>query len=93
MNKYDILVRPIVTEKSYALIEERRYTFEIAKGANKTAVKQAVETIFGVKVEKVNIINGVRKRRKVGRYEGLRPAVRKAVVTLAEGEKLDVFEM
>jgi len=90
---YEIIKRPLITEKTSKLIEERKYTFEVARDANKIEVKQAVEKAFEVKVTDVNIINERRKARKVGKYEGLRPAVRKAIVTLAEGQKLDVFEV
>ena len=90
---YDIIVRPLITEKSMKLVEERKYTFEVQQGANKVEVKQAVEALWDVKVEDVNMINCLRKRRRVGRYEGLRPAVQKAIVTLKEGYKLDVFEI
>ena len=92
-NEYEIIVRPLITEKTSKLIEERKYTFEVAKGVNKIEVKEAVEKIFEVKVTAVNIINVRKKARKVGKYEGLRPAVRKAIITLAEGQKLDVFEV
>lgn len=92
-NAYEIIKRPLITEKTTKLIEERKYTFEVMQGANKIEVKEAVETIFNVNVTAVNIINVRKKQRKVGKYEGLRPAVRKAIVTLAEGQKLDVFEV
>ncbi|HHU55280.1 MAG TPA: 50S ribosomal protein L23 [Acholeplasmataceae bacterium] len=92
-NVYDIIRRPMITEKTTKLIEERKYTFEVAPGANKIEVKEAVEKIFDVNVIDVNIINVHRKKRRVGKYEGMRPAVRKAIVTLAEGQKLDVFEV
>ena len=90
---YDIIVRPLITEKTTQLIELRKYTFEVKQGSNKVEVAKAVEEIWGVKVVSVNMINTQRKARRVGKYEGLRPAVQKAVVTLAEGEKLDVFEL
>lgn len=90
---YDIIVRPLITEKSTQLIELNKYTFEVKQGSNKVEVKKAVEEIWGVKVVNVNMINTQRKTRRVGKYEGLRPAVQKAVVTLAEGDKLDVFEL
>lgn len=92
-NAYDIIKRPVITEKTTMLIEERKYTFEVAAGANKIDVKKAVEEVFDVEVIKVNIINVRKKARKVGKYEGMRPAIRKAIVTLAEGQKLDVFEV
>lgn len=90
---YDIIIRPLITEKSTKLVDERKYTFEVKQGSNKVEVKKAVEELWGVKVVSVNMINTLRKTRRVGKYEGLRPAVQKAVVTLAEGNKLDVFEL
>lgn len=92
-NAYEVIKRPLITEKTTKLIEERKYTFEVMQGVNKIEVKEAVEAAFNVKVVAVNIINVRKKARKVGKYEGLRPAVRKAIVTLAEGQKLDVFEI
>ena len=90
---YDIIVRPLITEKTTQLIELNKYTFEVKQGSNKVEVAKAVEEIWGVKVVAVNMINTQRKARRVGKYEGLRPAGQKAVVTLAEGDKLDVFEL
>jgi large subunit ribosomal protein L23 len=90
---YDILVRPLITEKSMKLVEEGKYTFEVKQGSNKVEVKKAVEELFKVDVTAVNMVNTLRKKRRVGKYEGLRPAVQKAIVTLAEGQKLDVFEI
>ena len=90
---YDIIVRPLITEKTTQLIELNKYTFEVKQGSNKVEVAKAVEEIWGVKVVAVNMINTQRKARRVGKYEGLRPAVQKAVVTLAKGDKLDVFEL
>ena len=90
---YDIIVRPLITEKSTLLVEQRKYTFEVKQGSNKVEVAKAVENLWGVKVVAVNMLNTPRKSRRVGKYEGLRPAVQKAVVTLAEGDKLDVFEL
>ena len=90
---YDILVRPLITEKTMKLVEEGKYTFEVKQGSNKVEVKKAVEELFKVEVTAVNMMNTLRKKRRVGKYEGLRPAVRKAIVTLAEGQKLDVFEI
>ena len=90
---YDVIVRPLITEKTTALIELRQYTFEVKQGSNKVEVKKAVEELFNVKVIAVNMVNCRRKERRVGKYEGLRPAVQKAIVTLAEGQKLDVFEI
>ena len=90
---YDSIVRPLITEKTTKLIEENKYTFEVKQGSNKVEVAKAVEELWQVKVVAVNMINTQRKTRRVGKYEGLRPAVQKAVVTLAKGDKLDVFEL
>lgn len=90
---YEIIVRPLITEKTMKLVEEGKYTFEVKQGANKVEVKKAVEELFKVEVTAVNMMNTLRKRRRVGKYEGLRPAVQKAIVTLAKGQKLDVFEI
>ncbi len=92
-NPYDIIVKPLITEKSTKLVESRKYTFEVKQGVNKVEVKKAVEEIFKVNVIQVNMINVRKKERRVGKYEGFRPAVRKAIVTLAEGQTLDVFEI
>ena len=70
-----------------------KYTFEVAQGANKVEVKKAVEVVFNVKVKDVNIINVRKKQRRMGRYEGFCPAVRKAVVTLEEGQSIPAFEI
>lgn len=88
----DIVKRPIITEKSYGLMSEGKYTFEVDKKANKLEVKQACEKLFDVKVEKVNVMNVRPKKRRVGRYEGFTPSVKKAIVTLAEGQTIDQFE-
>ncbi|MEU7182827.1 50S ribosomal protein L23 [Streptomyces celluloflavus] len=87
----DILVKPVVSEKSYALLDENKYTFIVAPGVNKTQIKQAVETVFSVKVTGVNTINrqGKRKRTKTG--FGKRANTKRAIVTLAEGDRIDIF--
>jgi len=88
----DIIIKPVVSEKSYGLIDENnKYTFLVRPTANKTQVKIAVEKIFGVKVTSVNTINrqGKRKRTKAG--FGKRPDTKRAVVSLAEGDKIDIF--
>lgn len=90
---YDIVKRPLITEKTTQLVEQGKYTFEVMQGVNKVEVKKAVEELFNVEVVDVNIINVRKKARRVGKHEGFRPAVRKAIVTLAEGQTLDVFEV
>jgi len=89
----DIIKRPIITEKSYQLMEENKYTFEVDRKSNKVDVKYAVQTLFDVKVEKVNIINVKPKSRRVGRHTGLTRNKKKAIVTLAAGQKIADFEM
>lgn len=90
-NTYEIIRRPIITEKTMTLAEQGKYTFEVMAGTNKIEVKKAIEEIFKVNVEDVNIINVRKKKRKVGRYSGFRPAVKKAIVTLQAGQTLDNF--
>ena len=91
MNSYDVVKRPIITEKSMKLVESGKYTFEVDRRANKTEIKNAIEELFKVDVESVNIINGLKKEKRVGRYTGLLPAVTKAIVTLEKGQKIEIF--
>ena len=90
---YDIIKRPIITEKSIKLVELGKYTFEVAQGSNRVEVKKAVTEIFDVDVLKVNLINGIAKRRRVGQNEGFKPKVKKAIVTIKAGQTIDVFEV
>ncbi len=91
---FDIIQGPIITEKTMQLKEQfNKYTFKVAKTANKIEIKNAVEEIFKVKVESVNTINVLPKRKKVGKYEGYAPAYKKAICKLAEGNKIDAFEI
>ena len=89
----DIILRPVVSEKSYGLLETGRYTFEIHPDANKTQVKIAIEQIFaGVKVQSVNTINRQGKRKRTRMGYGQRKSTKRAIVTLAPGSKaIDVF--
>jgi len=88
----DIIVRPIITEKTMRnQTENNAFTFEVAKGTNKTEVKQAIEQIFKVKVEKVNILNVRPKSKRMGKYEGKTRAYRKAIVKLTAGQEIDLF--
>jgi large subunit ribosomal protein L23 len=93
MNNYrDIIIRPIVTEKTMRYMdEENKVTFEVKKGANKTLIKQAVEAIFGVNVEAVNVVNVKPKTKRVGRYVGKTKAVRKAYVKIKAGQEINLF--
>ena len=84
---YDVILKPVITETSMDNAQERKYTFKVATDANKTQVKLAVEEIFGVEVAKVNIMNVEGKLKRMGRYEGRRPASKKAIVTLTEKSK------
>ena len=91
---FDIIQGPIITEKTMALKENfNKYTFKVAKGANKVEIKNAVEEIFKVKVESVNTINVLPKRKRVGKYEGYTAAYKKAIVKLAAENKIDAFEI
>ncbi len=90
----DVILKPVVSEKSYGLLDDGVYTFVVAPDANKIEIRQAVEAIFGVKVTKVNTLNrkGKRKLNRKTRTFGKRPDLKRAVVTLAEGETIDLFE-
>jgi large subunit ribosomal protein L23 len=93
-NAEQVLVRPVVSEKSYALMEDGAYIFVVAPDATKIDVRHAVEQVFGVKVKSVNTLNRkgkVRRNRKTNTM-GKRPATKRAVVTLAGGDKIDLFE-
>ena len=87
----DIILRPVITENSMDGIADRKYTFEVAKDANKIEVKNAVEALFDVKVAKVNTINVQGKLRRYGRFEGFTSSKKKAVVTLTEDSKTIEF--
>lgn len=91
MDKYQIIKRPVVSEKSARLASDRKYTFEVDKNANKIQIKDAIEEIFEVKVAKVNVINGIPKAKRVGKYSGFTAAVSKAIVTLEKGYKIDIY--
>ncbi len=91
-NPRDIILRPIITEKTVKNTDlDNKYTFEVAKGANKTQVRQAIEAIFNVKVEKVNIVNVRPKTKRVGKYTGTTNAVRKAIVKVASGQSINLY--
>ena len=87
----DIILRPIITENSMDGIADRKYTFEVAKDANKIEIAGAVEKLFGVKVKKVNTINVNGKLRRYGRFEGYTASRKKAVVTLTDDSKTIEF--
>ncbi|OEV03464.1 50S ribosomal protein L23 [Streptomyces oceani] len=87
----DVLIKPVVSEKSYALLDENKYTFIVDPRANKTQIKQAVQEIFKVKVDGVNTINRMGKRKRTRTGYGKRPNTKRAIVTLVEGERIDIF--
>ena len=91
---YDIIKRPVLTEKSYDAMADKKYTFEVDVNANKTQIKNAVEEIFeGVKVESVNTMRIEGKVKRQGRFEGRRPERKKAIVTLKKDSKtIEFFE-
>jgi len=89
---HDIILAPIVSEKSYQLIEDNNtYTFEVDPKASKGQIRDAVEQVFGVKVLRVNTMNRQGKLKRYGRKMGRRKNVKRAVVTLAEGDSIDLF--
>jgi large subunit ribosomal protein L23 len=90
-NPRDILLRPVVSEKSYGLLDEGKYTFVVAPDANKTQIKQAVEEVFRVKVTGVNTLNRQGKRRRTRFGWGKRVDTKRAIVTLVEGDRIDIF--
>ena len=88
----DVIIRPVITEKSMKLMsEDNKVTFEVAKSVNKIEVRNAVEKAFNVKVVKVNMLNTKSKPKRMGRYMGKTQAVHKAIVKLAEGDSINLF--
>ncbi|HBI94315.1 MAG TPA: 50S ribosomal protein L23 [Terrisporobacter glycolicus] len=92
-NPHDIIIKPIVTEQSMAEMAENKYTFVVSKKANKTEIKKAVETIFGVNVDKVNTLNYDGKVKRMGRSVGRTASFKKAVVKLtADSKEIEFFQ-
>ena len=89
----DIIIRPVVSEKSYAAFDENIYTFVVANDANKIEIRHAIEQIFNVRVTNVNTLNrsGKRKRNRRSGGWGSRPSTKRAVVSLAEGDRIEIF--
>ena len=87
----DVLLSPVISEKSYGLLEENKYTFVVAPHANKTEIKIAVEKVFGVKVTAVNTLNRPGKTRRTRNGLGKRKDTKRAIVSLAEGHRIDIF--
>jgi large subunit ribosomal protein L23 len=89
---YDVIIKPVISEMSMDNAANKKYTFKVAPEANKTQVKLAIEEIFGVTVDKVNIMNVNGKIKRMGRTQGRRPAVKKAIVTLtADSKEIEFF--
>jgi large subunit ribosomal protein L23 len=88
----DVIIRPMVSEKSYAGLEQNRYTFLVAPDSNKTEIKEAVQQIWNVRVLRVNTMNRKGKQKRFRYTRGKRPDQKMAVVTLAEGESIEIFE-
>ena len=87
----DVLIQPVVSEKSYGLLDQNKYTFLVDPRANKTEIKIAVEKVFNVKVTSVNTINRVGKKRRTRAGVGSRPDTKRAVVSVADGQRIDIF--
>lgn len=92
MHVYEVLRRPIITEKNSMLSPRGKYMFEVAQDANKPQIKEAVEKAFKVKVTSVNVICVPGKMRRAGRRRGMTPSWKKAIVTLETGQKIELFE-
>jgi large subunit ribosomal protein L23 len=90
-NPRDILIRPVISEKSYGLLDENKYTFLVRPDANKTQIKIAVEQVFNVKVNDVNTVNRLGKRKRTRHGWGKRVDTKRAIVSLAAGERIDIF--
>jgi len=90
-NPFDVLLRPVVSEKSYALLDDNRYTFVVQPGADKTEIKAAVEAAFKVTVTRVNTLNRQGKVKRTRYGVGHRKDTKRAIVTLADGDRIDIF--
>ena len=91
-NPRDVLVKPLVTEKASAMMQENKYTFVVALDANKTEIRQAIEELYKVKVLNVTTLRVMGKTKRMGKYQGKRSDYKKAIVRLAEGNTIPVFE-
>ena len=88
----EVLLAPVVSEKSYGMIEQRKYSFKVHPDAHKTQIRQAVEQLFEVHVERVNILKVQPKPKRRGTIKGTRPGWKKAIVQVRQGETIDIFE-
>jgi len=92
MDPRDLIKRPVITERATELMEDGKYVFEVDKRANKTEIRQAVEKLFGVKVEKVNTLRTPAKKKRVGRFTGYTSVRKKAIIKLAKDSKpIEIF--
>ena len=87
-----VLIRPVVSEKSYEQIQTNQYTFRVHKDAHKTQIRQAVEELFEVKVERVNVVKVQPKPKRRGNFKGTKPGWKKAIVQLRKGDSIEIFE-
>jgi large subunit ribosomal protein L23 len=88
----DVVLKPVVSEKSYGLLDADTYTFIVRRDANKTEIKEAVQAIFSVRVKNVNTLNRQGKRKRTRQVMGQRKATKRAFVTLEPGDKIEIFE-
>lgn len=88
----DIILRPVISEKAYGLLDDNKYTFVVDPSANKTQIKIAIEQIFDVTVVRVNTQNRPGKKKRRGWIVGKRPDLKRAIVTLAEGDEIELFD-
>lgn len=91
-NLRDVLIRPLITEKTNIGMQDNKYTFVVPLNATKVAIRQAVETIFKVKVVDVNTIRVMGKIKRMGKHSGKRPDIKKAIVKIAPGQRIEFFE-
>jgi large subunit ribosomal protein L23 len=92
MDARQIVIAPVVSEKSYSLIEDNKYSFRVHPKAHKTQIRQAVEELFDVKVEAVNVVKVQPKPKRRGWHRGTKPGWKKAIVQLREGDRIEIFE-
>lgn len=91
-NPHDVIIKPVISERTTGLMEENKYTFLVENKANKVEIANAVEKIFNVTVERVNTLKTRGKNRRMGRFTGKTPDRKKAIVTLKEGDKIEIIE-
>ena len=92
MNMHDLLLKPVITEKTTMMMSDGKYTFKVPLRANKVEIRKAVEAVFGVKVKSVATLRTMGKFKRMGKYSAKRPDYKKASVTLQEGETIEFFE-